>query len=81
MAPMHHTDHSNEAPPPVDALDVYAELAERVGLIREGDNLDQTLIDFAMALVQRCAGLGDWYTRDDDEGNAGEHIRAELLPH
>lgn len=80
MAAMANQDHDHAGPPAVDAIGLYTELAVDAGLIREGDKLDQAQIDFATALVERCACLGDWYSRHDDDGNAGEHIRAELLP-
>jgi hypothetical protein len=52
--------------------------AVSAGLIREGDPLDQNLVDYARSIVELCASIGDQYTVHDG-GNAGEHIRAELL--
>lgn len=55
----------------------YYAAAVKAGLIREGDPLDQNLVDYAHSIVELCASIGDAYTGDG--GNAGEHIRAELL--
>ncbi len=52
----------------------------QAGLVRPGDKLDQNLIHFASALVDRCASIGDGYGDGEAGGNAGEHIRAELQP-
>lgn len=59
-----------------DPLAVFTRLAVKHGLIREGDKLDQNMIDFAVDVVGICADIADGY--DDEHGNAGEHIRAEL---
>jgi hypothetical protein len=61
---------------PRDPEAAFREIAERVGLIRPGDPMDQTARDFAYGVVELCASIGDLYT--DDGANAGEHIRAEL---
>jgi hypothetical protein len=45
----------------------------QVGLIREGDPLDQNLVDFAQGVVELCASIGD---EEDNDHCAGEHIRA-----
>ncbi len=62
---------------PGDPVVFFKSAAEAVGVIRKGDPLDQMLIDFAYAIVERCAVIGFSYA-DDDFGNAGDHIRAEL---
>ncbi|MDN4590255.1 hypothetical protein DBA29_17330 [Xenophilus aerolatus] len=73
-------DPVGPAPAPADPIGVYTELAVQTGLVRPGDKLDQNLIDFAAALVDRCARVGDRYGDGEAGGNAGEHIRAEYLP-
>lgn len=67
-------------PPSASAIGIYTDLAVKAGLARQGDKLDQSMIDFASALVDQCAAIGDRYTLPENEANAGEHIRAELLP-
>lgn len=62
-----------------DPKAAFYEVAVRVGLIREGDPLDQREIDFAQGIVELCAAIGDRYTLEHDDRNAGEHIRAEFF--
>ncbi len=57
----------------------FAKLAEKVGLIRPGDSIDQNLVDFAFEVVGLCATIADACGDEDCGGNAGAHIRAELL--
>lgn len=61
-----------------DPVALYRVDAEAVGLIRKGDPLDQNVIDFAYRVVERCASIGDRYSADGEEANAGEHIRAAM---
>jgi hypothetical protein len=77
---MEDEDSDPVGPVPADPIGVYTELAVQAGLARPGDKLDQNLIDFASALVDRCAIIGDGYGDGEAGGNAGEHIRAELQP-
>lgn len=77
---MENEDDDPVGPAPADPIGVYTELAVQAGLVRPGDGLDQNLVDFAAAIVSRCAGIGDGYGDGEAGGNAGEHIRAELLP-
>ena len=63
--------------PPSDPLAFFKAAAESAGVIRKGDPLDQMQVDYALAIVERCAVIGQAYS-DDDFGNAGDHIRAEL---
>lgn len=69
-------DPVGEAPCPRDPRAVFTRLAVKHGLIRDGDKLDQNLVDFATDIVGACADIGDQY--GDDDANAGAHIRAEL---
>lgn len=71
-------DPVGEAPPPRDPRAVFTRLAVKHGLIRDGDKLDQNLVDFAADIVECCASIGDAYDSSNEEANAGEHIRAEL---
>lgn len=71
----------NENADPVGPRDpeaVFREIATAVGLIREGDPLDRNVVEFAFAIVERCASIGDGYDRQGEEANAGEDIRAQL---
>jgi len=71
-------DPVGEAPPPRDPVAVFTRLAVKHGLIRDGDKLDQNVVDFATSIVDVCASIGDAYGDSEAGGNAGEHIRAEL---
>ncbi|VTU36197.1 hypothetical protein [Variovorax sp. PBL-E5] len=51
---------------PRDPRAAFYAVAVRVGLIREGDPLDQNLVDFASGIVELCASIGDGYTLDSD---------------
>lgn len=77
---MENEDADPVGGPAADALQTYTDLAAKHGLIRAGDALDQNMVDFAAELVNRCARIGDSYGDGEAGGNAGEHIRAELLP-
>ena len=57
----------------------FATLAAELGIIKPGDKLDQMQIDFAYAVAELCAAIGDRYG-DPSDGNAGEHIRAVYGP-
>jgi len=57
----------------------FAALAAELGIIKPGDRLDQVQIDFAYAVAELCAAVGDRYG-DPSDGNAGEHIRAVYGP-
>ncbi len=71
-------DPVGEAPPSCDRIAVFTSLAVKNDLIRDGDKLDQNMIDFATDIVGACADIGDAYGDSEMGGNAGEHIRAEL---
>ena len=77
---MENEDADPVGGPAADPLQTYADVAVKHGLIRGGDELDQNMIDFAAELVTLCARIGDGYGDGEAGGNAGEHIRAELLP-
>ena len=59
-----------------EPLEVFTALAAEHGLIRPGDKLDQMVIDFAYAVVERCASVGDAYIDERNDGTAGDHIRS-----
>ena len=63
---------------PRDPEKIFRGIAAAAGVIREGDPLDRNLIDFAYAVVELCASIGDGYKDEDGDGDAGAHIRAEL---
>ena len=73
-------DPVGEAPPPRDPIALFTRLAVQHGLLREGDKLDQNMIDFATDIVGLCADIGDQYGDGEAGGNAGEQIRSELWP-
>lgn len=55
-----------------------AELARSRGVIGPHDEPSSELLDYALAIVQACAEIGDGYWRDD--ASAGQHIRATYYP-
>lgn len=55
----------------------FTAAAAELGLLRPGDKLDQNVVDLCLRVVDMAASIGDRYG-DDDFGNAGEHIRAEI---
>ena len=70
----------NEHDDPVDAARpdppaVFSELAKH-GLTKSGDKLDIDIIEFAIGVVDLCAGVADGYGDTKSGGNAGKHIRA-----
>jgi hypothetical protein len=72
-------EHENDEPVGWQTLDphvVFSEAAMKAGLIRRGDLVNQNLIDFAHAVVEMCASIGDGYGDEEAGANAGEHIRA-----
>ncbi len=54
------------------------ELARLAGLLYDGQPIAETELDFAYRIIALCAQIGDRY--GDFECNAGDHIRAALLP-
>lgn len=72
----------NEDADPVgaDAITVYTELAIKHGLVGPGQTMTTAMVDFAAAIVSRCAKIGDGYT-DKTGHTAGEHIRSTLWPY
>lgn len=68
-----------EAPPETyEPMEVFAQLAADCGLIRPGDKLDQNMMDFAFALVRRCANIADGYREVRSDSGGGKHIRSIL---
>jgi len=63
---------------PRDPLARFTALAVEVGLIAPGEMLQPEAVDFAHRLVELCACIADQYDSAAMDGNAGEHIRAEL---
>jgi hypothetical protein len=66
-------------PAPRDPIEEFKLAASKVGLIRPGDPLDQRLIDYAFAIVERCACVAEPFGNDDHTASAA--IRAELGDH
>lgn len=52
----------------------FGELAARLGIVKEGDKLDQNLLSFAHGVAEKCAAIGDQYGYGRD--SAGLHIRS-----
>ena len=57
----------------LDEEDIGA-IAQAAGLLLEGAELPEPMLQFALAVAERCASVVDRY--GNDEGNAGEEIRA-----
>lgn len=51
----------------------YTALAVDLGLIKDGDKLDQNLLSFAYGVAEKCASIGDQYGFGRE--CAGLHIR------
>ena len=71
---------TEQVPLTAEPVEVFTALAARHGLIREGDKMDQNLLDMVVDVVQLCARIGDGYGDGEAGGNAGEHIRAVYYP-
>jgi hypothetical protein len=74
---MHGDDQAH--PPHRDPIAEFKRLATAAGVIRGGDPLDRTQIDFAFAVVEACASIADPFGHS--EGCGAEAIRAELGDH
>ena len=72
-------DDDPVGPPPADPAARFTAAAVELNIIRQGDKLDQNLVELCLRVVEMAASIGDRYG-DDDFGNAGQHIRAELSP-
>ena len=68
-------ENEDQDPVGVDQRAEFVNAAVNAGLIRPGDPLDQNVIDFAHAVVELCAGIGDRY-KDEEGCRAGDEIRA-----
>jgi hypothetical protein len=64
---------SPETRPPSEA---FTQIAIDVGLIGQGEKVDQRLIDYAMAVVENCAKVADSYFDPRKDVYIGQHIRA-----
>lgn len=58
--------------------EVFTQLAADLGLIRPNDKVDQNMVDFASALVERCAVTVDGYADARNDTSAAERIRSVL---
>jgi hypothetical protein len=65
-----------EDEPICQAEQEFAAAAAEYGLIPKGETIPLPLWQYTMAIVELCASIGDKYS--NDEGNAGEEIRAVL---
>jgi hypothetical protein len=65
----------SEDPQTLEPREVFTQLAVDLGLIRSGDKLDQSMFDFAAAVVEKCAKVADCYLDCRAETLIGEHIR------
>lgn len=66
-----------DSPKHVDPVERFTQAAVALSIIRPGDKLDQNMVDLCLRVVEMAASIGDRYG-NDDFGNAGAHIRAEL---
>ena len=53
-------------------------MPQKYGLIKPGAELETNIIEFAIGVVELCAGIADGYGDADSGGKAGEHIRAQF---
>lgn len=59
---------------------LFAAAAERAGLIRSGEPLDQNLVNYALEVVTHAARIADRYPNPAcEEDTVGDEIRAQLL--
>jgi hypothetical protein len=65
-------------PPVRDPLLEFRKIAENHGLIREGDPIDNNLVQAFYAVVERCACVAEPFAPGDDAPNAADAIRAKL---
>lgn len=58
---------------------LFAAAAERAGLIRPGDPLDQNMVDYALEIVTLAARIADRYPNTScTDDTVGDAIRAHL---
>lgn len=66
--------------PTHEARVLFAAAAERAGLIRPGDPLDQNMVDYALEIVALAARIADRYaSMMCEEDTAGDAIRGHLF--
>lgn len=66
--------------PTQEARLLFAAAAERAGLIRPGDPLDQNLVDYAMEIVAVAARIADQYSNFAcSTDTVGDAIRKHLF--
>ncbi len=68
-------EHEDHDPVGIDPEQVFTDFAVEFGLIKAGESLPLPLWQYTMAIVERCACIGDRYDGHGDH-NAGEEIRA-----
>ncbi|MBC7707422.1 MAG: hypothetical protein H7274_26220 [Rhodoferax sp.] len=72
-------DRDPVGPRPRDPVALFTQAAVDVGLLKQGDKLDQNVIALCMRVVDAAAAIGDQYRIPDmPEDTVGDHIRAEL---
>lgn len=62
-----------------DARGVFTDLAIRSGAMTDAGELSEEMFRFATLIAEHCASIADGYGDDESGGNAGEHIRAEMI--
>ena len=78
MSALRILDEDSAPTHPPHAL--FAAAAERAGLIRPGDPLDQNLVDYALEIVTLAARVADRYPNPAcTEDTVGDAIRAHLF--
>jgi hypothetical protein len=71
--------NQNADPVDRDPVELFTAMAIEVGLLREGDKLDQNVIDLCSRAVGLAADIGDRYPNPENpEDTIGDIIRAEL---
>lgn len=59
-----------------EPLEVFTQIATDLGLIRPGDKLGKRTLEYALAVVEKCATGADCYFDNRKDMHIGEHIRA-----
>lgn len=62
-----------------DPRGVFTDLAIRSGAMTDAGELSEEMFHFATLIAEHCASIADGYGDGEDGGNAGEHIRAEMI--
>lgn len=75
-----HEGEDQDPVGPRDPVELFKQAAVQVGLIRDGDPLDQNMVDYAKLIVEMCASIGDNYVQPEAGAGdtVGDRIRGDL---